>query len=117
MDSTTHRFQPLTTLEALEDALERSQEEPILLFKHSSTCPISARADQRLQGLTEADDPPVYKLVVQDHRDVSDAIEERFGIRHESPQAILLANGAPVFHASHGNVTADAVRSAATPSS
>jgi monothiol bacilliredoxin len=32
-----------------------------------------------------------------------------FGIRHESPEVIVLQNGKPVWHASHYDVTADAL--------
>jgi bacillithiol system protein YtxJ len=46
-------------------------------------------------------------VVVQHSRSVSNAIAERTGIRHESPQAILLKGGEVVYHASHYDVTAE----------
>lgn len=36
-------------------------------------------------------------------------IEERTGIRHESPQAIVMRGGEPVWHASHRGVTQEAL--------
>ncbi|MBK5099311.1 MAG: DUF2847 family protein, partial [Gemmatimonadetes bacterium] len=35
------------------------------------------------------------------------SIADRLGIRHQSPQIILLADGQPVWNASHGAVTAE----------
>ena len=35
------------------------------------------------------------------------ALADRLGIRHQSPQIILLAGGKPVWHASHGAVTVE----------
>ena len=43
--------------------------------------------------------------MVQDARGLAQRIAERFGIRHESPQAIVLYRGEPVDHASHSGVT------------
>ena len=49
-----------------------------------------------------------YKVItVQSHRRISDSAAERFGIRHETPQAILLRDGRPVWNASHFRITAN----------
>ncbi len=106
-------FRPLATRDDLDEALARSDDGPVLIYKHSSTCPISARAQQSLEALTEAADPPVYRLVVQEARDLSAAVADELGVRHESPQALLLMDRQPVFDASHGQVRAEAVREVA----
>jgi bacillithiol system protein YtxJ len=51
----------------------------------------------------------VALVVVQKARDLSREVETRTGVRHESPQALILRDGAVVWSASHWNVTADAV--------
>lgn len=107
-------FVPLQTSEALAAAEARSDEEPVVIFKHSTQCGISSRARQRLAALTESGDPPVYEVVVQQARALSDEIGRRFGLRHETPQVIVLHEGRPVFDASHSRVRAEAVRQAAT---
>ena len=107
-------FVPIETPETLAEAETRSGEEPVVIFKHSSRCGISARARQRLQALTEAGDPPVYEVVVQHARAVSDEIGQRYGLRHETPQVIVLHRGRPVFDASHSRVRAEAIRQAVT---
>ena len=57
--------------------------------------------------------PPQYALVtVQTHRAVSNAIAQKLGIRHETPQALLVKDGRVVWSASHFGVTAAAVEDA-----
>jgi len=105
-------FQPLSSPADWTDACSRSEEQPVLLFKHSSACPVSGSADQEMRTLAEETDLPVYKLVVQQSRALSDEIAETLGVRHETPQAIVLDEEEPVFHTSHFDVTADTVREA-----
>jgi bacillithiol system protein YtxJ len=49
---------------------------------------------------------------VQRAREVSREVEARTGVRHESPQALILRGGEAVWSASHWRVTAEAVESA-----
>jgi bacillithiol system protein YtxJ len=93
---------------ALESALEASQRRPVLLFKHSATCGISAQAHEALSDwLSREPDPlPVYVIDVRAHRPLSMAVAERFGIRHESPQVLLVDHGRVAWHGSHFHVNA-----------
>jgi bacillithiol system protein YtxJ len=96
----------------LEAAIAESLERPVLLFKHSRTCGISCEAFDELQAhvAEHSGTPTSYKVItVQSHRRLSDSAAERFGIRHETPQAILLKDGRPVWNASHFRITADAL--------
>lgn len=106
----THPFLRLHTDDELEQARARSEEAPVVLFKHSALCSLSAMARQEMLQLTKPGDPPVYQLVVQESRPLSNTIESTYGIRHESPQVIVLYRGEPVFNASHRRVTAAAIR-------
>jgi bacillithiol system protein YtxJ len=54
-------------------------------------------------------DVPVYQVDVTRHRVLAREIASRLGIPHESPQAILVQSGIPVWHESHFAVTADAI--------
>ncbi|MBA2732162.1 MAG: bacillithiol system redox-active protein YtxJ [Acidobacteria bacterium] len=102
------RFTHITDAEALEQVLARSNDAPVILFKHSSTCPISSKAyEQMSQVKTD-----VSLVVVQRAREVSSEIASRTGIRHESPQAIVVRNGEAVWSASHFDITAKAVEDA-----
>jgi bacillithiol system protein YtxJ len=100
---------PVENKGALDELIARSHQSPVVLFKHSLTCPISARAYREMKRY----DGEVALVVVQDAREVSRAIATATGIRHESPQAIILRNGRPVWSASHYDITADAVAQAA----
>lgn len=107
----------LTTVERLEELdrlLAASEHRPLLLFKHSYTCGVSAEALDEL--LSHLNGPPAdvhYAMVtVQTHRTVSKAVAERLGVRHETPQALLIRDGRVVWTASHFRVTADAVDAA-----
>lgn len=103
-------FHVLTSDADWEDALSQSEDTPVLIFKHSSTCPVSTNAHQEMQTLVEEDSVPAYKVVVQDQRAISNMIESDLGVRHETPQAILLDDRSPVFNTSHFNVTVDTLR-------
>jgi bacillithiol system protein YtxJ len=101
----------LEHVEELDRLLSESHTRPLLVFKHSYTCGISAEALDELHATSDVD--PNYAMVtVQTHREVSNAISKKLGVRHETPQALLIRNGKVVWAASHFRVTADAVRKA-----
>ncbi|HJZ68303.1 MAG TPA: bacillithiol system redox-active protein YtxJ [Blastocatellia bacterium] len=101
----------LNSVRDLDEALNESKERSILLFKHSLTCPISARAFSELQShLERADSRVSYKLItVQSARAISDEAASRLGVTHQSPQAILVRDGRPVWNASHSEITVSAL--------
>ena len=97
----------IQSIPELDVVLERSKERPVWIFKHSLTCPISSRAWDEFQsfaaGRPEGDG--VYVLIeIQNARPLSNAVAERTGLRHQSPQAILLRNAAVAWHASHYSI-------------
>ncbi|HWP44919.1 MAG TPA: bacillithiol system redox-active protein YtxJ [Blastocatellia bacterium] len=110
----TERLTELQTLEELREALDSSSERPVLLFKHSLTCPISARALYEFKTYLENANPAVsYRLiVVQRARPVSDEVAKRLAVNHESPQALLVRNSREVWNASHFGITASTIATA-----
>jgi bacillithiol system protein YtxJ len=107
-------MQAIQTLEDLNAALEASTSAPVLIFKHSNTCPVSARAWQRFQEF--AAQAPTHlvlrTITVQEARAVSNECAARTGVHHESPQAILVVNGKAVWDDSHGRITAETLSEA-----
>ena len=102
-------MKPIQTVEQLESALARDR---ILLFKHSTRCGLSTRAKRQIHAFMEIfPAAPVYEVDVIADRSVSDQIEARFGIRHESPQAILVEGGDPLRNAAHHRVRAEVLAS------
>lgn len=102
------RLTPITDLSALDAAIAESKDRPVLLFKHSRYCGVSAEALDELQShIDSAPQQVAYRMItVQTHRSVSDAVAQRLGLRHETPQAILLRDGKIVWNASHFRITA-----------
>lgn len=98
-------------LDELDRLLAASEERPLLLFKHSRTCGTSAEAlDELVSHLNDEPADVHYAMVtVQTHREVSNAVATKLGIRHETPQALLIRDGRVVWSASHFRVTASAV--------
>ncbi len=105
-------FRSLATEETLQEVLAHSRTEPVVLFKHSAVCGVSFMARRQLVHLSEEEESAIYELVVQQSRALSNRIAEMFGIRHQSPQAIVLYRARPVFNTSHGNITTDRLRRA-----
>lgn len=99
----------------LQEFLTGHQGEHVLIFKHSTQCPISAAANRQVNTF-ESENPgvPVGVIRVIEERPLSLSFAESIGVRHASPQVIVLLDGRPVWNASHYDITveslADAVR-------
>ncbi len=103
----------LHTLDDLDAAVRRSDEQPIVIFKHSETCGLSAMARREVEDFV-TDNPSVEVLLVpvQSAARVSRAIAERFGVQHESPQVLVVRDGVVVWHASHVHVNRQEITAA-----
>jgi len=101
-------------LDELDRVLAASSDRPLLLFKYSATCGTSAEAlDELVAHLNESKADATYAMVtVQTHRDVSNEVARRLGVRHETPQALLIRDGRVIWSASHFRVTAAALEEA-----
>jgi len=103
-----NHFVRITDRKAFEELLSRSKERPVVIFKHSTTCPISSTAYQQMAQF----EGEVALVEIQRARELSREIEHRTGVAHESPQVIVLRNGQVVWNASHWKVKAEAVKEA-----
>jgi bacillithiol system protein YtxJ len=101
-------------IEDLDRLLAQTSDRPLLLFKHSLTCGTSAEALDELLDHINGDglDARYAILTVQSQRELSNAVSARLGVRHETPQALLIRHGRVIWSASHFRVTAAAVQSA-----
>ena len=101
-------WKPLTSLDQLDIIDAASQDKPVLIFKHSTRCNISATALSRLErSWTASDDTEqtTYYLDLLAHRDISDAIAKRYGVEHESPQALFIREGKCAHVDAHFGIT------------
>ena len=86
---------------------------PSLVFKHSPYCGLSDLAREQVQAFAETHpECTVVTVDVIGQRAESRRLAVEFGVMHESPQALLLADGAVVWHASHRQITAPALAAA-----
>src|SRR5215207_1607274 len=91
----------LTDEEQLKQIISKSQIKPQVIFKHSTRCSISAVALQRLQKVSQPSDIDFYFLDLLANRFLSNKIAEAFKVHHESPQILVIRDGACVFDESH----------------
>jgi bacillithiol system protein YtxJ len=94
-----------------EELLSRSEKEPVIIYKHSSTCSISLAAYNRLKVLEQNQEisDHIYLVVVQNSPEISADIADKLEVKHESPQVLLISNGRAVYHASHQDIESEAL--------
>lgn len=100
-------FARLSNKEALQNIIDASKDRPVVVFKHSNSCPISSRAYREMEQLED-----INLLEIQTARELSREVEVLTGVRHESPQVIIFRDGKAVWNASHFDVRAGAVAEA-----
>ena len=105
------------TLEAesqLDDIKSLSKDVAVVIFKHSTTCPISSMAKSRLIGswnIAESEIIPYYLDLLR-HRNLSSKIAETFQVVHESPQVLLIRNGECIYENSHLDINTPEIKEA-----
>ncbi|GAA3952597.1 bacillithiol system redox-active protein YtxJ [Chitinophaga oryziterrae] len=95
---------PLTTETQLSEIKATSAEKPVVIFKHSTRCSISAVAKSRLERGAGPENISFYYLDLIRFRDLSNKVAADFAIGHESPQVLLIRNGECVYDESHGGI-------------
>ncbi len=93
----------------LDRIIEQSfQGSGIVVFKHSTRCSISSMAKNRLESSWDLEgDLPAYHLDLIQFRNISDLIAEKFNVRHESPQLLLIKDGECVYNESHMSISVE----------
>ncbi len=99
----------LSSVEELRACIEQSFESAVLIFKHSTKCPISADAFQRVSQFDAgaSGHPEVYMVRVIEERQVSTEIAMCLGVPHQSPQIVLVRDGVAIWNTSHYGIHAD----------
>jgi bacillithiol system protein YtxJ len=94
------KWKSLEKEEQLQQIIEQSYHKVQLIFKHSTSCNISADAFEELKHL----DYDGWYLDLLSNRAISNKIAEVFEIKHQSPQVILLKNGQAFYNESHWRI-------------
>lgn len=93
----------------LHDFLKASDAAPVFIFKHSTTCPISGGAYREVERYLDTMDkdatPQMYYVKVIESKPVSKEIEHIVGVKHESPQLILVSKRKPLWSKTHKAIT------------
>lgn len=101
----------LTSIDQLELIKQESSIRPQIIFKHSTRCSISSMAKNRLESEDVPENTDFHYLDLISFRDVSNQIAEVFGVKHESPQIIIVSNGKAVYDASHSMIKWSSIKS------
>jgi bacillithiol system protein YtxJ len=102
-EKATPQWKKLIRLEQLPELVQESYNIPVVLFKHSVSCGLSAMVKYQLEEEWNFKHKELsfYYLDLINHRDVSNKIAEEFDIVHQSPQVIVLHKGKPIANTSH----------------
>lgn len=98
---------PLTDLGQLNEIMELSYQQPVVIFKHSTRCNISRMALKQFENEFDLEGSVTpYFLDLLNHRDISNEIATRFEVYHQSPQLLLIKEGKSIYDASHSAIDA-----------
>ncbi len=93
----------ITDRDQLDKIIDRSEQSPVVIYKHSIRCGLSGmvwlrlkKDEKRLKEKAE-----LYFLDLIRNRPISNEIATIFDVEHQSPQIIIVKNGRAIYHASH----------------
>lgn len=103
-------WKQLTSVNQIQTLIQESKSVAnlgVLILKHSTRCSVSLFAKKNLESSWNipSETLPTYYLDLIKHRDVSNQLAETFGVMHESPQVMLIANGVCKYSASHAQIS------------
>ena len=108
-----NKWNELKSVTDLEDLNKASYSNPVVIFKHSIRCSISSMVWARFNNNFEkysTDKRQFYYLDLINYRDISNRIAEKYDVRHESPQVLVILNGECVNSSSHIGISFDKVK-------
>jgi bacillithiol system protein YtxJ len=94
----------------LDEIVEISQNQPVVIFKHSTRCSISSTALSRFERAWGDTENAAFYLDLIAYRPISLEIAEKFEIQHQSPQALVINKGACTYSATHWDISVDELK-------
>jgi bacillithiol system protein YtxJ len=97
--------------EDLTKVTEKSFENKVVIFKHSTRCHISKMVLKNFEKEVANSDKEVtyYLLDLIAHRPISNKIAADYDVIHQSPQLIVLEHGIAVKDASHQSISVNLI--------
>ena len=104
------KWTPLQSEDQIQALHQQSFEHPVLVFKHSTRCSISATALSRFErNYTQAQPTnsiiPYYLDLIR-FRPLSNRLAAEYEVEHQSPQVLVISEGRVVYTASHFDISA-----------
>lgn len=99
-------WQNISDIDSFQELLEKSNEKPLVIFKHSNRCSISSMALSRFSDYAEDIAEKSYLALVDvvADRSVSMHIADEISVQHQSPQVLVIKNNKVIFHNSHNGI-------------
>ena len=94
----------LTEYKQLEEIIEKSNSKYQAIFKHSTRCGVSSGVLRQFERQEDTGEIDFYFLDILSFRLLSEEIASKFGVLHQSPQLIVIKDGAVVAHGSHYDI-------------
>ena len=95
----------------ISEIKDRSHQRHQLIYKHShrcGTCFFARKQVEKAAGQI-CNKVDLHFVDVIGSRPVSNSIAQKWDVRHESPQLLLLKGGEVVWHISHGQIKEEAI--------
>ena len=108
---TSDIWESISDASQVDPILEASKDRLQLIYKHSHRCSVCFVSKGNLEQASEdiLEHADMHFLNVVKSREASDYVASELDVRHESPQVILVDDGAVAWHASHGDIKADTI--------
>ncbi len=102
------------SVEHIDEIFESSSNQQIVIYKHSNQCGTSFFAKKNIEIIDKSDfeNAGFYIIDVIRQRPLSNYLAEKVGVRHESPQLIILKDKIVTWHGSHHQVSSNNLLSA-----
>lgn len=97
-------WKPLLELSQLDEIIEVSKNKTQVIFKHSTRCGVSRSVLKQFEKQFNSDNIDFYFLDLITFREISNTIAQKFGVKHQSPQLIVIKNKKVIANASHHSI-------------
>ncbi|OGX68342.1 MAG: general stress protein [Paenibacillus sp. RIFOXYA1_FULL_44_5] len=104
------QWKEIHSLDQWQHLFDNSAEQPFIVLKHSTTCPVSANALAEYEEYLEntPNEQVDYLLVkVIESRPISNKIAADTNITHASPQVLYVKNKEVAWNTSHWSITVE----------
>ncbi len=95
----------------IDEIMLSSNNQQQIILKHSNQCGTSFFAKKDLETIDKSEFEGVgfYLIDVIRQRSLSQYLSEKVGVKHQSPQLIILRNAEVIWHGSHNQVNANSL--------